>query len=111
MELSKKDKKVAREIIELGLQKELAKGLAEADSILKDWKSKSLNNHESYLALYKHINELNDRIADRYDRITGSKYLCIIAAQLYEGYISENDLSEFSGEAIKSVMLIKEFFD
>lgn len=111
MELSKKDKKACREIIELGLQKECAKGLADADSVLKDWKSKSLNNHESYLALYECIYDFDKHIAKRYDRITGSRYLDIIAAQWYEGYVSENDLSELSAEAIKSVRLMKEFFD
>ena len=40
MELSKKDKKIAREIIEKGLQKEFAKGLYKFDTILNEWKSK-----------------------------------------------------------------------
>jgi len=38
-ELSKKDKKTAREIIEVGLQKEFAKGLFDADTILTEWKN------------------------------------------------------------------------
>lgn len=36
----------------------------------------------------------------------GSTYLFIIAAQLSDGIISENDLDEFSEEAIQAIKLI-----
>jgi hypothetical protein len=106
MELSKKDKKTAREIIEAGLQKEFAKGLFDADTILTEWKNKAIENREAYHSLYKQITGFNKHIARRYDDFTGSKYLFVIAAQLREGIISENDLNEFSSEAKQATIMI-----
>jgi hypothetical protein len=106
MELSKKDKKTAREIIEAGLQKEFAKGLFDADTILTGWKNKSTNNRESYHSLYKHLTTFDKHIVRRYDGMTGSKYLFIVVAQLRDGVISENDLNEFSPEVKQAITRI-----
>jgi hypothetical protein len=106
MELSKKDKKTAREIIESGLQHEFAKALFDVDSILTGWKNKSKNNRDTYHSLYKHIIAFDKHIARRYDGMTGSKYLFIIAAQLRDGVISENDLSDLSNEVQQAIKMI-----
>jgi hypothetical protein len=106
MELSKKDKKTARELIEFGLQKEFAKGLFDADTILTEWKNKAIDNREAYHSLYKEITGFDKHIARRYDDMTGSKYLFVIAAQLRDGIISENDLNEFSPEVKQAVIKI-----
>jgi hypothetical protein len=106
MELSKKDKKTARGIIEKGLQKEFAKGLFDADTILNDWKNTSKNNRESYHLLYNHIIDFDKHIAGRYDEMTGSKYLFIIAGQLRDNVISENDLIDFSDKVKQAIKLI-----
>jgi hypothetical protein len=106
MELSKKDKKTAREIIEVGLQKEFVKGLFDADTILTEWKNKAIDNREAYHSLYKQITGFDKHIARRYDNMTGSKYLFIIAAQLSDGIISENDLDEFSPEVKQAIIRI-----
>jgi len=106
MELSKKDKKTAREIIEAGLQKEFAKGLFDADAILDKWKNKSTTNQEAYHSLYKQIIGFDKHIARRYDDMKGSTYLFIIAAQLRDGIISENGLNEFSEEVRQAVIRI-----
>jgi hypothetical protein len=106
MELSKKDKKKVREIIESGLQQEFAKALFDVDSILIGWKNKSKNNRDAYLSLYKHIIDSDKHIASRYDGITGSKYLFIIAAQLLDGVISENDLKDLSNEVQQAIKVI-----
>lgn len=98
MELSKKDKKAAREIIEKGLQREFENGLSNADSILQSWKSKSKENKESYHQLYKHIVNFDKHIARRYDGITGSRYLLTITGQLLDNVIHEEDLIDFSEE-------------
>ena len=108
MELSKKDKKTAREIIEVGLQKEFAKGLFDADTILTEWKNESINNREAYHSLYKQLTGFDKHIARRYDNMKGSTYLFIVAAQLRDGIISENDLIDFSEEARLTVKRIAE---
>ena len=105
-ELSKKDKKTAREIIEIGIQKEYVKGLYLFDSILNKWKNKDINNKEAYQLLCRKIESYDTHIAKRYDRITGSNYLYIIASQLIDGVISENDLSNLSEETQNAIKII-----
>jgi len=106
MDLSKQDKKTAREIIEAGLQKEFAKGLFDADTILTEWKTQKITNREAYHALYKQLTGFDKHIARRYDNMKGSTYLFIIAAQLSDGIISENDLNEFSPGVKQAIILI-----
>jgi hypothetical protein len=106
MELSKKDRKTAREIIEAGLQKEYAKGLFKSDSILTGWKNKTIGNSEAYHALYKQIAGFDKHIARRYDNMKGSTYLFIIAAQLNDGIISEDDLNGFPEEVKQAIIRI-----
>ena len=48
LELSKAEKKIAREIIDKGLQKEVANNLLIADNILTDWKNSTKNNMDTY---------------------------------------------------------------
>ncbi|MFZ4708063.1 MAG: hypothetical protein ACOYMF_18820 [Bacteroidales bacterium] len=108
MELSKQDKKTAREIIEAGLQKEFAKGLFDADTILTKWKNKSTDNSDAYHSLYRHITGFDKHIVRRYDNMKGSTYLFIIAAQLRDELISEDDLTEFSEEARQAIKRIAE---
>jgi hypothetical protein len=100
MELTKKERKIAREIIEIGLMKEFSNGLLDADMVLNDWKNNSMNNRDAYHLLYQKIKNFDKHIARRYDGMTGSKYLYIIVAQLADGIISENELEDFP-DAIK----------
>lgn len=103
MELSKKDKKVAREIIEKGLQNEFASGLTIFQAILSNWKEGKMDNRETYHALYRRITSFDKHISRRYDGMTGSKYLFIIAGQLLDNAILDADLENFSEEAKKAV--------
>ncbi len=100
IDLTKPEKKLARELIEKGLQKEFAKGLQAADSVLQKWKNKGLDNREAYHTLYKKITNFDKHIARRYDAMSGSRYLLVILGQLQDGVISEDDLEGFS-EQIK----------
>ena len=109
MELSKADKKTAREIIEKGLQQEFAKCLFDADTILDDWKNQVSVNRDAYHKLYKQIVNFDKHLAQRYDRITGTNYLFIIAGQLNDGVITENDLNGFSNEAMAAIKMIAGF--
>ena len=84
MELSKADKKAAREIIEKGLQQEFANGLDRSYQILADWKAGNKGTRDTYHALYGHIRDYDKHIARRYDNMSGSKYLFIIAGQIID---------------------------
>ncbi len=103
MELSKKDKKAARKIIEIGLQREFEKGLSSFNTILEDWKEKKQDNQKSYLLLYKTIINFDKHIAQRYNNMTGSKYFSIVASQLYNGIITQEDIKELSEATIQKI--------
>lgn len=101
--LSKREKKIAREIIEKGLQIEYAKCLYDADTVLQNWKNKKTDNRETYHLLYQTVKDNDKHIARRYDGMRGSMYIDTIAAQLADGIISEDDLKEFSEETQKEI--------
>ncbi|MCU0443529.1 MAG: hypothetical protein MUE85_01330 [Microscillaceae bacterium] len=98
MELGKSGKKIAREIIEKGLQAEFANGLEMALQVLKDWQAGKMPNREAYHTLYKSIIGFDKHIAQRYDRMSGSDYFWLIEAQLIDGLIQEADLQGFAPE-------------
>lgn len=98
MELSKKDKKVAREVIDTGLQREFEYGLSKTEEILLNWRKGVGNNKETYHAVYKQVKSFDKHIALRYDNITGSRYLLTITGQMLDDVIHEEDLVDFSEE-------------
>jgi hypothetical protein len=104
--LSKKDKKVARQIIELGLQREFESGLKKASVVLDEWKAKARDNRDSYHLLFKTIRDFDKHIAARYDHMTGSRYGLIVVQQLIDGIIDESELSGFSDEVRQTIVQI-----
>ncbi len=50
LELTKANKKAARQIIEFGLQKEFKTGLRKAAEIIKEWETTSGDNRKYYQA-------------------------------------------------------------
>jgi hypothetical protein len=103
MDLSKSDKRIAREIIQKGLIKELTKGLNKADKILYDWKQGGGDIKETYHALYKHITQFDKGIARRYDAMSNSDLLYVVIQQLNERLIDKQELDAFSAEG-KSII-------
>ena len=97
MELSKKDKRTAREIIARGIELDLEKALNDASAILEEWKSKQLNNRDAYKKLYQYLEAYDDELERQYqDR--NSTLLFSLAYQLVEGFITESDLEPLSDE-------------
>lgn len=103
MELSKSDKKAAREIIEKGLQQEFASGLQQFSDILDKWDKNAPNHRNVYHQVYKSVKDFDKHIASRYDGMRGSDYLFIIAAQLSEAIINDEDLINLSPEAKNTI--------
>ncbi|NII25332.1 hypothetical protein HB364_09580 [Pseudoflavitalea sp. X16] len=104
IELSKKDKRIARELIEKGLQKEFQQGLQQFDAILQKWKNEQQDNRDTYHNLYKTVRDFDKHIARRYDNMRGSTYLMILAAQLADKLISEDELTEMNPDARNAVI-------
>jgi hypothetical protein len=98
-ELPKLQKKVAREIIEKGLQREYQNGIEKVDAVIKKWKSGKLDNREAYLSMYKKLTSHDKHLARRYDNMSGSKYLMIISGQVADGIISFDELDGLNDQA------------
>lgn len=103
--LSKREKKIAREVIEKGLQTEFAKALNDADTVLQNWKNKETDNRAAYHLLFDTVKDNDKHIARRYDGITGSKYIDTISEKLIAGVISICDLKEFREETQNEIAM------
>ncbi len=97
-ELSKREKKVAREAIEKGVLAEFEVGLKEAETIIKEWRNGKLDKRQAYHKLYQAIKDQDKHIGRRYDGIKGSRYLLTVADILHDGYITDEDVKDFYDE-------------
>lgn len=111
MELSKKDKKVARGIIEKGVQIEFANGLNQADAVIQKWKNNQLGNREAYHLLFKKIKDFDKHIARRYDAMSGSGYFLTVANLFADGIITEEDIKDLSKEVIEELYITKDLWN
>jgi hypothetical protein len=103
-ELSKREKKIARACLDKGLDAEFREGLEKFETILQDWRAgKFANNKEAYHALYGAVHKKDKAIGRRYDGLTGSRWLITIVGILQDGYISEEDIKDFSDETKETI--------
>lgn len=109
-EFTKADKKLVRQIIETGLQREFASGLVEMGKIIKDWELEGTSSQETYYKLYKAVGKFNKHIGRRYDNMSGSKYKMIVASQLFDEVINEEDLNGLSEEAKMAIISAAKIF-
>ena len=97
-ELTKRERKLARELISASVEKEFETGLKEADAILQKWKGNEKPGREAFHELRNHLNDFRKYLARRYDDLRGSTYLLVISAIFKDGYITEEDIKDFSEE-------------
>lgn len=102
-EMSKADKKIIRELIDKGLQKEFETGIAKVEKIIADWRRDHTDNGETYRGIYKAIKEFDKHIARRYDGMGGSMYVPTVGMQLRDGLLAEEDIAPLSDEGKKVV--------
>ncbi len=98
IELSKSDKKAARKLIDLGVQREFATGIAKVKDMLADWSPDLEDHYPMYHAVFKQVNTFNKHIARRYDNLTGSSYFFKVVELLIDEVISKDEIGEFSEE-------------
>jgi hypothetical protein len=109
LELSKKDKKLAREIIQKGMSAEFLSGMNQFSEIMQQWKDENLPAQESYYQLFNAVRDFDKKIALRYDRMSGSQYVYVIVAQLVDGFITEADLALLNEEVRKEIVRVMDF--
>ncbi len=103
-ELSKADKRLCRELIKRGVEKEFALGLTKFDSLIQAWKEGKHDNREGYHAVFKAVKDFDKHIAQRYDNSSNSTLHFTVVALLLDKLISAEDLEGFS-EQTKTYLL------
>ena len=101
---SKRDKKLLRDIIEKGLQKEFKSGIEQLETIIRVWRQRQIDTSDVYRQLNETMNEHDKGIARRYDQMNGTTYAQIVAAQLADELITESDLQELSDEMRQQII-------
>lgn len=97
IDFSKADKKAARAIIELALQREFSKGLNDFYKVLQQWKTlQPGDNRDAYYAIFNAVEKFDKHIAKRYDGLSGGRYFMTVISLLADRTINEDDLGGFS---------------
>src|SRR5688572_15369870 len=110
LELSKKDKKVVRQIIEIGLLREFEQGIQKIQSVIAQCQTDKDDARQTYLKLYETLMNHDKHIARRYDGMTGSKYVWVLMAQLADGIIVPEDLEILDKAARQYIIAKTKFF-
>ncbi|MCW3127429.1 MAG: hypothetical protein JWO03_3087 [Bacteroidetes bacterium] len=97
-ELTKPEKKLARELVNKGLQQKYQNAIKELSQLIDEWKDEKLDNRGAYLKLYKAFSEHDKHIASRYDDMKGSKYFSTVASLLADELITQKDILGFNEE-------------
>lgn len=97
-DLDKREKKIIRAAIDKGVAAEFKAGLEKARAVIDEWEKGGLADKEGYHKLFKAITDHDKRISKRYDGLTGSSYLVTVAAILYDGQITDDELADLSEE-------------
>ena len=97
--LSKREKKIAKACIDKGLDAEFKEGLELCGAVIDAWRNGQISsNKEAYHQLFDALRNKDDAIARRYDDLSGSRWLVTVAAQLKDGYLTAEDIKDFSEE-------------
>jgi hypothetical protein len=108
MELTKSDKKIARILMDKGIQKELEICNASILAILTDWKNKEKEGRETYGQVYETVLKNNKYIASNYDGITGAHYFDTVLNMYSKGLVTVEDINRFSETVRQRLKSIKE---
>ncbi|MGD0753902.1 MAG: hypothetical protein ABR927_02485 [Bacteroidales bacterium] len=104
-ELSKSQKKIARTVMDKGLENHYFKGLREVETIILNWQNGTFPNHkEAYMEMYKCVEKNDKHIAWLYNDKGGSRWVEVMAIQLADGVISVGDLKDFQEEVRDTII-------
>jgi predicted transcriptional regulator len=109
-ELSKSQKKIARRIMDKGLEKHYQRSLFKAEEILNEWKNdKFATTREAYMRFYREVEKNDDLIANIYNNKGGSRWVEIMSLQLRDGVITTDDLQELDNEVREIIIKLGHF--
>jgi len=109
-QLSKTQKKIARIVMDKGLDNHYNRALKDAESILLKWHGGAFNNTEAYMNLFKSIRNNDKNISKIYDDKGGSRWVEILAMQLADRVITISDLQDFETDVAEAIVSQSELY-
>lgn len=106
-ELSKSQKKIARKVMDKGLDNHYRKALSDVKSIIEKWESGAFeSNKDAYMKLFKTVESNDNNLARTYNDTGGSRWVEVMSLQLRQGVITLEDLSEFDENVRNAIMML-----
>ena len=111
MDLTKEQKRIAKRLIDIALERECAVFNLRMKTLAGHHLNTKLTkpNHQRYLDIYKLTDEFDKHIADRYDGLSGSRYLMTIVNLYCDGVLKDEDLIEFDDEVFMQIKNIADW--
>lgn len=104
-QLSKSQKKIARAVMDKGLDIHYGRSLREAESVIFNWnKGKFKDNREAYMKLYECVIKNDRHIGTIYNGKGGSRWVEIMVLQLADGVITLDDLKDFDEDVRNTII-------
>jgi hypothetical protein len=110
-DFTKPEKKIVRQVIETGLQRDFESCILDIDHIIQQWKSKKLDNRAAYHEIFGKVKNNDKYIGRMYDDLRGSTYMMVIQGLLANKTISETDLGGFSETTRNKILEIQRALD
>lgn len=105
-ELSKSQKKIARRVMDKGIDNHYHRALADVRDIIRNWEAGKIpTNHDAYMKLYQKVKKNDINIGKIYNDKGGSRWVEVMALQLADGAITVEDLGEFD-ERLRNIILV-----
>ena len=111
IELLKSQKKIARELIQLGLQRECNSFTNEIAKFTNSSEWATGDSHELYLKLYEKVTSFDKQIAKRYNNVTGSHYFMTVWGLFYDEVLTTEDISRFDSEVQNELLRLKRAYE
>ncbi len=104
-ELTKSEKKIARKVMDKGLDNHYSRALQDVEKILQKWyKGSYKDNREAYISLFRCVGRNDKNIGRIYNDKGGSRWVEVMAMQLADDAITAEDLDEF-GEELRNIII------
>ena len=105
-QLSKTDKKIVRALLDKGKAEEFKWGMQSFDIVLQAWRNEGDNHQDNYYKIFNAVRDFDKQIARRYDGMTGSKFLPVLAGQVLDKFVDEAELEPLSPDARDFILRI-----
>jgi hypothetical protein len=104
-QLSKSQKKIARIVIDKGLEKHYERGLSDVEAICRKWREGNFpDTREAYMNLFQCVKKNDSHIAKIYNDKGGTRWVEMMADQLADDVITIKDLKDFEEEIRNTIL-------